>query len=71
MQFNTMYLVNELTAELIVLFQDLVPQVTVHTFHNVSGLDLEQTAHKHGNVNKQGTPLLPDQVILWSAKVTQ
>ena len=39
-------LVNELTAELVVLLQHLVPQITVHALHNVPSLDLEQTAAK-------------------------
>ena len=37
-------LVNQLTPELVVFLQDLVPQVTVHALNNVSSLDLEQTA---------------------------
>ena len=40
------HLINKLTAELVILLQHLVPQVTVHALHDVPGLDLEQTAAK-------------------------
>jgi len=51
-------LVNELATELVVLLQHLVPQVTVHALHNVSSLDLEQTADNHSwSVPSQITPI--------------
>lgn len=51
------YLVNELAAELVVLLQHLVPQVTVHALHNIPGLDLEQTACRQStNMVSDHTP---------------
>ena len=40
------HLINELATVLVVLLQHLVPQVTVHTLHNVPGLNLEQAARQ-------------------------
>ena len=41
------HLINELTAELVVLLQHLVPQITVHALHDIPSLDLEQAAAKN------------------------